>query len=213
VAISATPAACRHSGASPEVGRRVGDAASSYLAGSVEEFAVSKSAIMVLLLLCPIAVALAAPAPPPEASATNEVSVYARREKLRVLHAQLVKIEDQIFADYNKFNTHHQYDIICEMYVRTDSHIRYRTCLPAFVHTAHEDASQDFMNQFHLDGHPAQPASMVVARQRQDFKRNYRKVISSHPELLELDRQYGELQKSFEALQRETFNGKLIDWN
>ena len=85
------------------------------------------------------ATAVAEPPASPADPDAAQVSVYARRAKLRVLHAQLIKLEGQIYADYNKVNTEHRYDIVCDTYVETGSRFSNRRCLPAFAHTATQE--------------------------------------------------------------------------
>jgi hypothetical protein len=181
----------------------------------VEEFTVNKSAIMTLLMLCSIGSAAATPPTPAEPSdATASVTVKAQREKLRVLSALMVKLEVQIYSDYNKLNPHHQYDIVCTLDVPTDSHFKNRQCLPAFVHEARADEALDFVQQLGgLGGHPARPASMEILDKRDDFRKNYRQVINSHPELLKLDRKYGELRKDYEAVLTGRLKDHMIDWH
>lgn len=174
----------------------------------------SKGAIVVLLMLCSIGLAAAAPPVPAEPSdATASVTVQAQRQKLMDLSVQMAKLEDRIYSDYNKLNPHHQYDIFCTLDVPTDSHLRNRQCLPAYVEEARADEALDFVQQAGgMGGRPARPASMVVLQNRDDFIKNYRRVINSHPELLELDRKYGELQKAYQAALHGRLKDHMIDW-
>lgn len=125
----------------------------------------------------------------------------------------MVVLEDQIFSDYNRLNPHHQYDIVCTLDVPTDSHFRNRQCLPTFVREARADeALSIFQGLRAVGGRPARPASMAILQQRDNFTRNYRKVINSHPELLKLDRQYGALQKDYQAVLAGRLKDHMIDW-
>jgi hypothetical protein len=167
---------------------------------------VNKPAILIMSLLLSIGTNAAVPsnAAEPSGPPVDSVTVKAHREKLRVLSARMVKLEDRIYADYNKLNPHPQYNIVCTVDARTNSHLRNRQCLPVFVHDARADEALDFLQQVGaLGGHPARPASMVVDEQRDDFKKNYRQVIHSHPELLKLDQEYGVLEKAYEAELRD----------
>jgi hypothetical protein len=168
----------------------------------VGEFTVDKPSILILSLLFSIGINAAAlsNAAEPAAPPLDSVTVKAHRENLRVLSARMVKLEDQIYSDYNKLNPHPQYNIVCTVDARTNSHLRNRQCLPVFVHDARANEALDFLQQVGaLGGHPARPASMVVEETRDDFKRNYREVIHSNPELLKLDQEYGLLEKAYEA--------------
>jgi hypothetical protein len=42
-----------------------------------------------------------------------EVEIEAQREQLHVMQAEIIKLEDQFFAEYNKLNTDHPYDSFC----------------------------------------------------------------------------------------------------
>jgi hypothetical protein len=48
---------------------------------------------------------------------------------------------------------------------------------------------------------------MVIEEKRDDFKKNYRQVINSHPDLLKLDQEYGVLEKDYEAMLKEMLPG------
>ncbi len=170
----------------------------------------SRSTIALMTLFC-LRQALAASVPetPAPSEATESVTVSGHREALSELRLRLVKLQEHIYADYNKLNPHHQYDIVCTTDAAAGSRIVYRRCLPLFVRSAYEDKAQDAAHQMHLGGYPAPPVSMVVARLREEFKKNYRKVVNSDPELLKLDREYGELAKRYEAISHEKFRGTM----
>jgi hypothetical protein len=79
--------------------------------GSVEEFTMDKSAILILSMLFGFGTNAAVPSNAAEPSGPmDSVTVRAHREKLRVLSARMVKLEDQIYSDYNKLNPHPQYN-------------------------------------------------------------------------------------------------------
>jgi hypothetical protein len=166
---------------------------------------VAKCAILILSLLFSVVSNAAAPSNVAEPSGpVDSVTVKAHREKLRALSARMVKLEDQIYSDYNRLNPRPQYNIVCTVAAPTNSHLRSRQCLPVFVHDAREDEALDLLQQLGvLGGRPARPASMVIEEKRDDFKKNYRQVINSHPELLKLDQEYGVLEKDYEAVLKE----------
>jgi hypothetical protein len=181
----------------------------------VEELAMTKSAIIVLVLLRSIGAAAASPpSTAPPSYPPDEVIIDAQREKLSVLRTQIVKLEDQIYSDYNKLNSDHQYDIICTTDVPTDSHLGNRQCLPVYVHGARTGEAMNYLDQFRsgsgVDGYPGRPASMVILERRDAFMKNFRKVINSHPELLKLDREDGELRREYEAVRKQKFKGKIL---
>lgn len=165
----------------------------------------TKSAIMVLVVLVVLGSAGTAAASPPDprspSDTTDEVIVNAQREKLSVLRAQVVMLEDQIYSEYNKLNPDHQYDVTCITDVPTNSLLRNRQCLPEYARRALHDAAQSLLPF----GYPARPASMVILEKHKDFQKNYRTVINTHAELLKLDREYGELVKHYEAVRKQKF--------
>ena len=150
----------------------------------------NKSAILLLLILVSIATTEAAP---PNLQSENP----------KILRAQMVLLRDQIYSDYNKLNSDHQYDIVCTTDVPTDTHFKYLQCLPAFVKDAQVDAAMDFLEQTEssnaIDGYPARPVSMVALARQDAFKKNFLKVMKSHPELRNLALKYQALEKDYEA--------------
>jgi hypothetical protein len=168
---------------------------------------VSKSAIPVLLMLVSIgAAAASAPITFGPSDPVTATTAMTQREKMRFLSAQLVRLEDQIYSDYNRLNSDHQYDIVCTMDLPTDTHFKNRLCLPAFVRDAQVDAAKDMLEEtgsaVFLGGYPARPVSMVTLGKWDEFKSNYRKVFMSHPELLKLGQEYAALQKEYEATRK-----------
>jgi hypothetical protein len=159
----------------------------------VEEFTVDKPAILILSMLVGIGTNAAVPSNAAELSGpVDSVTVKAHREKLRALSARMVKLEDQIYSDYNKLNPHPQYNIVCTVDAPTNSHLRYRQCLPVFVHDAREGEALDLLQQLGVLGaHPARPASMVIEEK----------------DLLKLDQEYGVLEKDYEAMLKEMLPG------
>lgn len=172
----------------------------------------NKSAIPLLLMLFSIGTNAAPPTNAPETSTSvDNVTAKVQRERLRVLSAQIVVLRDQIYSDYNKLNSDHQYDIVCTTDVPTDTHFKVRQCLPAFFKDAQVDAAMDFLEQSEsnnaIDGYPARPVSMVALGQRDEFKRNFWKVMKSHPELVKLGQKYGALERDYEATLSHNFKG------
>jgi hypothetical protein len=150
----------------------------------------SKTTMLVLLML--VSIGTAAAAPP-----------LSQREKLRILSAQMINLEDQIYSEYNKFNSDHQYDIVCSMDLPTDTHFKNRQCLPAYIKDAQVEAAMSFLDQaglgVDLGSYPGRPVSMVALGKRDAFKKNFRKVFMSHAELLKLDHEYAALEKNYQT--------------
>lgn len=167
----------------------------------------NKSAILLLLILVGIGTTEAAPPTTSEPSdPVASAAANAQREKPRILREQMLMLRDQIYSDYNKLNSDHQYDIVCTTDVPTDSHMKNRQCLPAFVKDAQVGAAMDFLEETELnndiDGYPARPVSMVALAKQDEFKKNFGKVMKSHPELLGLGLKYQSLEKDYEAARK-----------
>jgi hypothetical protein len=134
-----------------------------------------------------------------------EVEINARRESLRHLRSEVVRLEEGFYAKYNELNTDDQYDIHCGRAVPTGSVLRRRECTPVFVNRATEAEAQAF-----LGGYPVVPASSKIVRLWPDFEKTLVKAIQTHPELQQLARAHAEAQKHYEVVRKLKFKGKIF---
>lgn len=152
-----------------------------------------------------IAALLCGPLASAEESTVPEVEINAQREKLSVMRAEMVKLEEQFYTEYNKLNTDHQYDIFCDVEAATGTLLKARVCRPVFVSRATEAEARGL-----LDGHPAPPASMIILAKEADYEKNLLAVINQHPELRKLARERDALSKRYDAVRKKKLKGKIF---
>jgi hypothetical protein len=140
-------------------------------------------------------------APPVVAAPMDEVEVIAQRAKLNAMREELQRLEEQFYAEYNKFNSNPQYDIVCTTGTRRGSRIM-QPCEPAFVKEATRDAKSA-----RLDDRCAPPAMRAVLAKTPDHQKNMMDVVERHPELRALLKERHELAQRYEALQRASLTG------
>jgi hypothetical protein len=134
-----------------------------------------------------------------------EVEINAQREKLSAMRAEIVKLEDRFYTEYNKLNSDHQYDMVCTVEAPTGTILQSRKCQPAFVNTATRDEALGF-----LGGYSVPPASVVVNGKWPDYEKNMLGVINKHAELRKLIRERDALEKRYQAVRKQKLKGKFI---
>ena len=152
-----------------------------------------------------IGAVLCGPLASAEESTVPEVEINAQREKLTVMRAEMVKLEDQFYSEYNKLNTDHQFDVFCDREAATGTLIKTRVCRPVFVSRATEDEAQAL-----LRGDPVPPASMVILTKETDYEKNMLDVINNHPQLRRLVRERETLGKRYEAVRKKKLKGRIF---
>ncbi len=158
-----------------------------------------------VLICCCEAIYAQQTVPQKPADPLAEVEINAQREKLSAMRAEMVKLEDQFYSQYNKLNSDHQYDMKCTMQAPTGSNLKARVCRPVFANTALEAETRAF-----LGGDTAPPANMVIAEKQPDFDKNMLSVINQHAELRKLIREREALEKRYEAERRKKLKGRFI---
>jgi hypothetical protein len=159
------------------------------------------------LICCQLSFAQTAIAQKP-ADPLDEVEINAQREKLSVMRAEMVKLEERFYGAYNKLNSDDQYDIVCAVEAPTGSNIHSRVCRPVFVNRATEEEAQGF-----LLGYSVPPAKMVILAKSPDYEKNVLAVINQHPELRRIVREREALEKRYELVRKKKFKGRLIVWD
>jgi hypothetical protein len=134
-----------------------------------------------------------------------QVEINAQREKLHVMRAEMIKLEDQFFAEYNKLNTDHQYDVFCDVEAETGTLIRKRVCRPVFVSRATEEEAQAL-----LRGDSAPPANLTILAKEPDYEKNVLAVINKNPQLRKLVREREALEKRYDAVRKQKLKGKIF---
>ncbi|MEJ1964919.1 MAG: STN domain-containing protein [Gammaproteobacteria bacterium] len=132
-----------------------------------------------------------------------EVEIEAERATLSALRAELEKLEDQFYTQYNRLNSDHQYDVTCRTGIPTGSHVERRICRPVFVVQASEDASR---------GRTPQPG-LVLQGKTPEYQKNMVDLVAKHPELLELVKERNALAERYEASRKQKLNGKIAVWD
>jgi hypothetical protein len=156
------------------------------------------------LMLSWMALAATANAAEP-AEPLPEVEINAQREKLSVMRAEMVKLEDRFYADYNRLNTDDEFDIVCGMEAATGTKLKSRVCKPVFVNRATEEEALAF-----LTGRPVKPAMITILAKSPAYEKNVLDIVNKHPELRKLVRQRESLEKRYERVRKQKFKGKLI---
>jgi hypothetical protein len=142
-----------------------------------------------------------------EQSPLPEVEINAQREKLAVMRAEMIKLEDQFFTEYNKLNADHQYDVFCDREAETGTLLKKRVCRPVFVSKATEEEAQAL-----LRGESAPPANLTIMAKETDYEKNVLAVINKNPQLRKLVRERDALAKHYEAVRKAKFKGKIVVW-
>ena len=137
-----------------------------------------------------------------------EVEIRAQYEKLSVMRAELVKLEDQFYAEYNKLNTDRQYDVVCRMEAYTGSHLLSRVCEPAFVAGAEREETRAA-----LQGHAVPLAILTIQEKTPGYQKNMATLVEKHPELFRLVKERSELAQRYEAVRKQKIHGQTIDWD
>lgn len=123
-----------------------------------------------------------------------ELSIKSQRERLHTMQAELYKLEDVFFDQYNKVNDAYNYKVRCG-WEQEQGH-RFHQCRPAFQTWAERDSAVDFMTN---GGFIVSPYNTVAIRQR-DYQKHLVQVVEKNPDLLKVLQQRAELAKNFVAL-------------
>jgi hypothetical protein len=151
----------------------------------------------------------AAPAQPVVVAPLDEVEINAGREnrKLSAMRAEIEKLEDRFYAEYNQVNTQRQYDVGCRMKARPNSHVLTRVCEPAFVEKTLEKEWRSS-----LEGFSPRQTNMVVLPNLTDYQKNMVDVVRNHPKLLDLVKERNELAQRYEAVRKQKLEGNSFVW-
>jgi hypothetical protein len=163
-----------------------------------------------------IAAAGAGAAPEPGAGTPaltpqEEVEVTARRAKLSAMRAEMVKLEDRFYTEYNRLNTDHWWDVLCGRERLADrTHPEARVCRPRF------EAQKMSPNGFGGIGDnvgafvaPVPENRDLILKKWASYEKNMSAQIDKSPELQRLIREREDLQQRYEATRKAAFNGKI----
>jgi hypothetical protein len=144
-----------------------------------------------------------------------QVEITALREKLTVMRARIVEAEDLFYAEYNKLNTHDDFDMVCNVETPIDSHRKSRVCRPVYVKKAVERESQGYLAAAtgpklgEIDN-PVAPANSTIIGRYGDFQKNMAKLIAKHPELKRLVAERDLREKEYETVRKEKLKGRIL---
>ncbi len=134
-----------------------------------------------------------------------QVDVEAQRAKLHVMRAELTKLEDQFFSEYNKLNVDPQYAVHCDDEAVTGTRLENHKCRPVFQERAEHDEALWVLGII-----IAPPAHQTVELKTKDYQKNVVDVISKHPELLKVLQEREAVEKRLEAIRAEKHQEKFF---
>ena len=169
------------------------EAFSKLLEGNTLAF--SEEGGAVLIMQAEIAPLLAT-VPPVADDSIDEVEVEGKRVKLSAMRAELEKLEEQFYAEYNKVNTVRQYDVFCGLRLVTGSRVPRRFCRPAFLEHLREERDTPTFEQ-------AAPNAYLTLRRTQDYQKNMVEVVARHPDLFVLVKDYNALVLRYQQMRGE----------
>jgi hypothetical protein len=123
-----------------------------------------------------------------------QLSIESQRERLHAMQAELYRLEDVFFDQYNKVNDAYNYKVRCGWELEQGH--RFHLCRPAFQTWAERDSVVDFTTH---GGILVSPYLVVATRQR-DYQKHLVQVVEQNPELLKVLQQRAELARNFVAL-------------
>lgn len=132
-----------------------------------------------------------------------QVEIEARREKLSAMRAELERLEDQFFAEYNRLNDVAAFDVDCER----EGPMRVHVCRPVFI--ARQTWSGNGTELFGL----SMPSLYTLWVSPLDYRAHMIDLVSKHPELFEMLERRSELAKRYEILRRQKFKGRIFVWD
>jgi hypothetical protein len=149
--------------------------------------------------------------------AVPEVQIEASREKLSGMRAELVRLEDEFFAAYNKVNEIRDYNVNCER--ARQGGVAVHRCRPVFQIKGEVIGANAAQNTI---GYDQKPFSFVFGYQGSDlswqlripdYQKHMIEIVSQHPELQELLKERRALAARYDVVRRTKFKGKLFVWD
>ena len=131
-----------------------------------------------------------------------QLSIESQRARLHSMQAELYRLEDVFFDQYNKVNDAYNYKVRCGWELEQGH--RFHLCRPAFQTWAERESAADFTTSSGSSS-PAGPIVLVspylvVAIRQRDYQKHLVQVVEQNPELLKVLQQRAELTRNFVAL-------------
>jgi hypothetical protein len=146
----------------------------------------------------------------------DEVIISAHKEKLSALRKDIEKTEDRFIEAYNKINTVPEYQIRCRREVHTGTNISVRECKPKFVESATEEEAREYqLGVATLGGLgmsppgvlTSVPSESIIAEKVPGYQKHLLEVINKNSKLRKLIHEQEALEKHYQELRNQKFNG------
>ena len=145
---------------------------------------------------------------PQNASAEIEqIFVVGERSPFR-LRAQIKEAEKRLFSAYNDVNENEDYDVDCDKYTPTMSHISEQRCWPVFFHNVVAEEAQRAMLLDDFNIIPPNQLATLYASEFDRLRANIVAVAEEHPEVAAALLEYGGLQQALKETMEICRQGK-----
>ena len=143
------------------------------------------------------------------ASEIEQIIVVGERSPFR-LRAQIKEAEKRLFSTYNEVNENEDYDVDCDKYTPTMSHISEQRCWPVFFHNVVAEEAQRAMllNDFNII--PPNQLATLYAGEFEKLRANIVAVANEHPEVATALMEYGGLQQALKETMEICRQGKRV---
>jgi hypothetical protein len=146
----------------------------------------------------------------PTLTPQEEVEVTARRARLSAMRAEMVKVEDRFYTEYNRLNSNHWWDVLCTRERLADrTRPDNRVCRPRFEAQKMSPNSWGTWGDGGVVPVPIPENRNLTLRKWSEYETNMRSQIDRSAELQRLIREREDLQKRYETTRKAAFNGKI----
>jgi hypothetical protein len=155
----------------------------------------------------------------------GEVVVQGSRIELAKMRAQMVVLEQRFFERYNALNPIDDFDVYCNMELRTGTRVKRQSCRSVYENRAFEREGREYLQFLQsnaitsggpvigltaeppmmIGAPPAQTAEFEIGARRKEYQQNMIKVTRADPQLIELLRERSELIQRYNTLQKAKF--------
>ena len=137
----------------------------------------------------------------------DEVTVKGKYEKLSAMKKEYELLENRFYAEYNKLNTDHQWDINCTL---SSGFIKSRVCQPVFIDKALQDAEWASRGDHAGGGN----AGVWIQAKLPAYQENVRAQVAKNPKLLELLMKRNAAAQRYAVVRKKKFEGgKIFAWD
>jgi hypothetical protein len=156
-----------------------------------------------------------------ERQVLDQVIVRGGPKALAALREEMIRLEDNFFDRYNELNTIKDFDVHCAAETSAGTKLKRRRCRANYMSDALAVEGQghaEFIKKHPpalrpaLPGRPPEepvlidrlplPSIVDIEIRRTEYQQNLVKVSESNPELAQMLREFSELNKRYQAIQR-----------